>query len=222
MVKSDLELRPFEASDQEQCLSLFRAGMMEALVPVLKLELKGYFPFGIILLSIILAIRWSVHDVVIFVGSCVMFSFLVCFLVYKALTDYIKEVSNSDLRDIGKFYKDGSCMFVAVLHGEVVGMAGIQHKDNHKPGQAELARMSVSSAIRKRGIGSKLLYLIIQFCQENQYSNITLMTGADKVAAISLYKKHGFEEIRRKFQVAYLLFFREIHFEKKIEPLEVG
>jgi len=207
-----LELRPFEPSDQEQCQALFSAGIMETLVPKFKNEMNGYLPFALILLSTILAVRWSIHDVLVLLGFYVIYVFLVYIFVYKALSDYIKQALDSDLKDIGKFYRDGSCMFVAVIHGQVVGIAGIQHKDNHKPGQAELFRMSVSSAFRKKGIGSKLLRLIIEFCQENQYSKITLKTSNEKVAAISLYRNHGFENVLTRTKFAHLPFNKQLHF----------
>lgn len=217
MDKSDLELRCFEPKDQEQCRLLFRAGMMENCFPLFKVEVMGYLPYALILLSLVFAIHWSFQDVLVYFLVCVVYSALVYIFIYLANTNYIDGVLNSDLKDIAKFYQDGSCMFVVLLQGKVVGMAGIQHKGNHKPGQAELARMSVSSSIRKRGIASKLLRRLEEFCRENNYSNIILMTTNAQRAAMALYEKYGFKEIRRKSILRHLPFLRHVHYEKQLK-----
>ena len=51
----------------------------------------------------------------------------------------------------------------------------------------------VSNIYRRKGIGSKLLEYLIDYCKEKSISNITLEVNENNIAAINLYKKYGFE-----------------------------
>ncbi|KAK3733475.1 hypothetical protein QZH41_007063 [Actinostola sp. cb2023] len=106
---------------------------------------------------------------------------------------FIDDVLNTDLHDIDEFYQDDSRMIVAELDGQVVGMAGIARKGHHQPAVAELQRVSVSSTIRNRGIGKKLLNQVEQFCKAQKYNKVVLGTSGIQYAALGLYKKFGFE-----------------------------
>ena len=124
---------------------------------------------------------WIVTALLVYIRVC---------LQVKGFTD---NVLNTDLHDIDEYYKDDSRMFVAELDGQVVDMAGIARKGYHQPGVAELKRISVSSAIRNRGIGKKLLKQVEQFCKAQKYNRVVLETTGSQYAALGLYKKFGFE-----------------------------
>ena len=94
-------------------------------------------------------------------------------------------------------YKDGSCMFVAELNGKVVGMSAVVKKEHHKPGEAELQRVSVSPAFRRQGIATNLSKKIEEFCKEQKYRRIILEATESRYAALALYKKCGFKVMQR-------------------------
>ena len=86
-------------------------------------------------------------------------------------------------------------MIVAELDGKVVGMCAVAKKGHHKPGEAELQRMSVSPAFRKQGIAKQLVKLIEEFCNDHQYNRLILSTLNSYSGALALYKKCGFKLI---------------------------
>ena len=104
----------------------------------------------------------------------------------------------TDLKDIGKTYmsSEGCHMWVAEWHGKVDGMVGLLHNKNYKPGVAELQRMYVLSSLRRKGVASKLLEKLISYAKEQPYDNIILSTTSAHVAAITFYKKYGFQLMR--------------------------
>jgi len=218
METSELEIRAFKPSDAAQCRELFRAGIMEHAIPTITIEVKAMLPFAIVLLSLVYAIRWSLQDVVVAMIPISMLTVLQHIRISKIRKRWIDSVCNSELKDVGEYYRDGSCMFVALLKGNIVGMAAIEHKEKHKSGQAEIVRMSVSSSIRKRGIASKLLQVIEHFCKENKYDKIILFTSTAHHAARALYEKFGFRETsRHSFSNSYFTATKLSQYEKLVE-----
>ena len=51
----------------------------------------------------------------------------------------------------------------------------------------------VNNNYRRKGVASKLLEYLIDYCKEKSISNITLEVNENNIAAINLYKKYGFE-----------------------------
>ena len=51
----------------------------------------------------------------------------------------------------------------------------------------------VNNNYRRKGVASKLLEYLIDYCKEKCISNITLEVNENNIAAINLYKKYGFE-----------------------------
>ncbi|XP_059830181.1 N-acetylaspartate synthetase isoform X3 [Hypanus sabinus] len=87
----------------------------------------------------------------------------------------------------------GSCFWVAVLDGNVVGIvAARSHEDDNT---VELCRMSVDFDQRGKGIAKALGRKVLEFAVLNNYSAVVLGTTAVKVAAHKLYESLGFRHV---------------------------
>ena len=101
-----------------------------------------------------------------------------------------------DIDDISAAYlhEANSHFWVAELDGEVVGMVGVQHYD----GVGEIRRLRVRNDIQRRGIGSRLVEVAVQFCQEHGYLKVELDTYVDRDPAVKLFEKFRFRHSRTK------------------------
>jgi GNAT superfamily N-acetyltransferase len=82
---------------------------------------------------------------------------------------------------------------VARLEGEPVGCAGICRCDGEAT--AELRRMYVVPAARRRGVGRALVAALEQAARELGYRTLRLETGPEQPEAIRLYESAGFRRI---------------------------
>ncbi|KAJ8390326.1 hypothetical protein AAFF_G00108950 [Aldrovandia affinis] len=87
----------------------------------------------------------------------------------------------------------GSCFWVAVLDGRVVGIVAAQGKEEDNT--VELRRMSVDSRFRGKGIAKALGRRVLEFAVINNYSAVVLGTTAVKLAAHKLYESLGFRRV---------------------------
>ncbi|XP_008115932.2 N-acetylaspartate synthetase isoform X2 [Anolis carolinensis] len=87
----------------------------------------------------------------------------------------------------------GSCFWVAVLNGNVVGI--VAARGNEDDNTVELRRMSVDSRYRGKGIAKALGRKVLEFAMVNNYSSVVLGTTAVKVAAHKLYESLGFKHV---------------------------
>ncbi|KAL7983960.1 hypothetical protein Chor_004500 [Crotalus horridus] len=87
----------------------------------------------------------------------------------------------------------GSCFWVAVLNGNVVGI--VAARGNEEDNTVELRRMSVDSKYRGKGIAKALGRKVLEFAVVNNYSSVVLGTTAVKVAAHKLYESLGFKHV---------------------------
>nr|XP_060625289.1 N-acetylaspartate synthetase isoform X2 [Anolis sagrei ordinatus] len=87
----------------------------------------------------------------------------------------------------------GSCFWVAVLNGNVVGI--VAARGNEDDNTVELRRMSVDSKYRGKGIAKALGRKVLEFAMVNNYSSVVLGTTAVKVAAHKLYESLGFKHV---------------------------
>ena len=95
---------------------------------------------------------------------------------------------NPDLDDIAASYA-GGFFLVAALGGIIVATGGLIPR---APGAAEIARMSVARAERRRGIGSAVLCRLLEEAKAAGYQKIILETTATWDEAIAFYQSHGF------------------------------
>lgn len=84
----------------------------------------------------------------------------------------------------------GSCFWVAVLDGRVVGIVAAQGCEDDNT--VELRRMSVDSRYRGKGIAKALGRRVLEFAVRKNYTAVVLGTTAVKLAAHKLYESLGF------------------------------
>jgi len=90
--------------------------------------------------------------------------------------------------DIHRWWRDG--FLVADLDGHPVGfLAAVISAD----GQARILMFAVTSAFRKRGIGSQVMNAFVQACAMRGIRHIELEVRFSNDEAIRFYKRYGFE-----------------------------
>ncbi|XP_073198835.1 N-acetylaspartate synthetase isoform X3 [Lepidochelys kempii] len=113
----------------------------------------------------------------------------------KVILSYLECALHTDMSDIENYYMKppGSCFWVAVLDGNVVGI--VAARGNEEDNTLELRRMSVDSNFRGKGIAKALGRKVLEFAMLNNYSSIVLGTTAVKMAAHKLYESLGFKHV---------------------------
>ncbi|XP_008567700.1 PREDICTED: N-acetylaspartate synthetase [Galeopterus variegatus] len=113
----------------------------------------------------------------------------------KVILAYLECALHTDMADIEQYYMKppGSCFWVAVLDGNVVGIVAARaHEEDNT---VELLRMSVDSRFRGKGIAKALGRKVLEFALVHNYSAVVLGTTAVKVAAHKLYESLGFRHM---------------------------
>lgn len=90
------------------------------------------------------------------------------------------------------FPPSGSCFWVAMLDGRVVGIVAAEGREDDNT--VELRRMSVDSRYRGKGIAKALGRRVLEFAVRNNYAAVVLGTTAVKLAAHKLYESLGFRQ----------------------------
>lgn len=91
--------------------------------------------------------------------------------------------------------EDGSHFWIAEIRPEdkdpvAVGMVGVQRDGTDS---AEIRRLRVHPEHRQRGIGTRLMETALAFCQHRGYLKIVLDTRIERVEAIHLFERFGFQ-----------------------------
>jgi putative acetyltransferase len=92
----------------------------------------------------------------------------------------------------GKILATGGEICLAVIDGVVVGCCALVAM---KPGEFELAKMTVSEAARGHGIGRKLLVFAIDLARVLRARRLYLESNTKAAAAIHLYEELGFRHM---------------------------
>lgn len=113
----------------------------------------------------------------------------------NVIFNYLDCALHTDMADIEAYYMKptGSCFWVAVLQGQVVGIVAAQGREDDNT--VELRRMSVDSHFRGKGIAKVLGRRVLEFAMLNNYSAVVLGTTAVKMAAHKLYESLGFRRM---------------------------
>ncbi|NXK75141.1 NAT8L synthetase, partial [Amazona guildingii] len=133
-----------------------------------------------------------------FLLTCCLPIFLMGMRYYfsrKVILHYLDCALHTDMSDIEQYYMKppGSCFWVAVLDGNVVGI--VAARGNEEDNTVELRRMSVDSNYRGKGIAKALGRKVLEFAMLNNYSSVVLGTTAVKMAAHRLYESLGFKHV---------------------------
>jgi ribosomal protein S18 acetylase RimI-like enzyme len=109
---------------------------------------------------------------------------------------YIEQAIAAELGRIEDYYfcREDQGFWIADAGG-VVGMVGIEHRDDQT---AELRRMAVDKAQRRKGIARQLLATAEAFSRSRGYRRIVLSTSELQVAARRLYESSGYRLMREE------------------------
>jgi ribosomal protein S18 acetylase RimI-like enzyme len=83
-------------------------------------------------------------------------------------------------------------LLVAQERGDVLGCAGLRLLPGHA---AEVTRVFVVPAARRRGLASRLLDCLEEHARRHQVSVLRLDTRRDLIEARRLYARHGYREV---------------------------
>ncbi|KAG8453403.1 hypothetical protein GDO86_000144 [Hymenochirus boettgeri] len=193
--KEKVHIREFQPPDQESARRIFYEGIKERIQSSAFRGLK-YQP---LLQSIytVMAVICFVVTKSLLVTCCVPI-FLMGMRYYysrKIILNHLECALRTDMSDIDQYYmrQSGSCFWVAVLDGKVVGI--VAARGNEEDNVVELRRMSVDSNYRGKGIAKALGRKVLEFAMLNHYSSIVLGTTAVKIAAHKLYESLGFRHV---------------------------
>ena len=99
---------------------------------------------------------------------------------------------------------DDDHFYVAVRHGEVVGMADLHAHGRPRRRHAGEIGVAVSPAHSRQGIGSALIRTLVELADNwLDLRRLELTVYADNAAAVRLYEKHGFEVEGRLREYAF-------------------
>lgn len=87
--------------------------------------------------------------------------------------------------------------FVGLVDGKVTGYGGMWHVVT----EGHITNIAVAEEYRKMGVGNAIVSKILEVAEEKDMLGVTLEVRVSNTAAISLYKKHGFnmEGIRKEY-----------------------
>ena len=103
---------------------------------------------------------------------------------YAAIADLPLEIWTKQLQEIATF--------VAVIHGEDVGLVRCV-SDEHHHDTAWLISMWVAPEARGQGVGDALVDAVIEYARSSGASRLLLDVGDRNQPAIALYDRKGFE-----------------------------
>lgn len=102
----------------------------------------------------------------------------------------IEDVDRKLAANPGKVIDDGGYIFSLVCDEEIVGVCALFNEGN---GIYELARMAVAPKHQGKGYGERLMQVCLSRLKEIEAKKVYLISNTKLNAAISLYKKHGFQ-----------------------------
>jgi ribosomal protein S18 acetylase RimI-like enzyme len=106
------------------------------------------------------------------------------------------EVEDEDRRVLddpeGQILRPGGAILFALDGDTAVGTGALIRTD---PLEFELAKMAVTTQARGRGIGRALCVALIALARERGAHQVELLSQTTLVAAVTLYRSLGFEEV---------------------------
>lgn len=102
------------------------------------------------------------------------------------------------------FDKEKENIWIVDVNGNPEGVIAIVKVDNET---AQLRWFLINSEMRGKGLGRKLMSVVIEFCKEKKYKHIYLWTVSLLKTARHLYKSYGFELTEEK---KHILWGREL------------
>ncbi|XP_067885305.1 N-acetylaspartate synthetase [Heterodontus francisci] len=188
-------IREFDFSDQESVCRIFNEGIRERIPNTAFRGLKQQ-PKILLFYSCLTVMCFYLTKSLVL--TCCVPTLLLGMRYYysrKVILSYLECVLQTDMSDIEQYYMKpaGSCFWVAVLDGNVVGI--VAARGNEEDNTVELRRMSVDFDQRGKGIAKALGRKVLEFAVLNNYSAVVLGTTAVKPAAHKLYESLGFRYV---------------------------
>ncbi|XP_063807742.1 N-acetylaspartate synthetase [Pseudophryne corroboree] len=195
VIKEQLYIREFQPTDQEFARRIFYEGIKER-IPSSAFRGLQHQPVLQCVYAVLILMSFVVTNSLLL--ACCMPIFLLGMRYYfsrKIILNHLEGALRTDMSDIEQYYmkQPGSCFWVAVLDGKVVGI--VAARGNEEDNVVELRRMSVDSNYRGKGIAKALGRKVLEFSMVNHYSSIVLGTTAVKIAAHKLYESLGFKHV---------------------------
>uniref|UniRef100_G3UH63 N-acetylaspartate synthetase n=1 Tax=Loxodonta africana TaxID=9785 RepID=G3UH63_LOXAF len=162
-----LEIR---ATDQEAARRIFYDGIMERIPNTAFRGLRQH-PRTQLLYALLAALCFAVTRSLLL--TCLLPVGLLGLRYYyshKVILAYLECALHTDMADIEQYYMKppGSCFWVAVLDGNVVGI--VAARGHEEDNTVELLRMSVDSRFRGKGIAKALGRKVLEFALVHNYS----------------------------------------------------
>ena len=84
--------------------------------------------------------------------------------------------------------------FVCLADGRVAAYGGMICAVD----EGQITNIAVLPDYRRRGMGDALVRALLRYAKDEKLATVTLEVRASNVAAISLYRRHGFSEVGRR------------------------
>ena len=94
----------------------------------------------------------------------------------------------------GEIRREDSFFPVAFLDGVAAGFCVLRRMAD----EGELLRIAVDASYRRRGVADVLMGAVVEFARDNALTAIFLEVRESNMAAVGLYRKHGFIEAGRR------------------------
>ncbi|KAG7270333.1 hypothetical protein CRUP_007034 [Coryphaenoides rupestris] len=190
-------IREFERGDHGEVRRIFNEGIAERIPNTafrgLRQQPKTQFLYALLTLMCFVVTKSFT------LTCCAPFILMGARYYYsrKVILSYLDCALHTDMADIEAYYMKpaGSCFWVAVLEGRVVGIVAAQGREDDNA--VELRRMSVDARYRGKGIAKALGRRVLEFAVRNNYAAVVLGTTAVKMAAHKLYESLGFRRTGR-------------------------
>jgi GNAT superfamily N-acetyltransferase len=113
-------------------------------------------------------------------------------LIGELQQEYVRRYGGPDETPIDPraFDPPDGAFLVLEVDGDLAGCAGLRR---HDPEVAELKRMYVRTAHRRRGLARVLLAAVEERARKGGYRRLILETGTEQPEALALYQASGYE-----------------------------
>ena len=109
---------------------------------------------------------------------------------YDMMEDRDLEILNNPVDEIINI---GGMIFFCKVGDEVAGTASLIPKDENT---FEIAKVGVLEEFKSQGIGNLLIEYLLDYAHDKNAEFVVLYTSEELKAAVGLYEKHGFEEVK--------------------------
>ncbi|MBN3319208.1 NAT8B acetyltransferase, partial [Atractosteus spatula] len=197
-------IRKYQPSDHDAVVTLFRSGITEHVLPAFRQALLHPDNVGWALSLAVAAAavsRGSLWPAAAAVAAWAGLLLLVC---RETFHGYVRAKLRTDMSDIPAHFLShpDRCFWVAeaeeaggsrVVAGTV---AVVRRGDGAGRECGEVLRLNVSPAFRRRGLGSRLTQVALEFCRARGFSRVALETSSVQTDACRLYLALGFTHVR--------------------------